>query len=327
MRRREFITLICGAAAWPTLTGAQQSASPLIGFLYSSTSESFREFLNPFRAALAEVGFTEGRNVLFESQIAEDHFERLPGLADDLVHHGVAVIVTGSNVPAAVAAKVATRAIPIVFMMGADPVGNGIVDGLARPGGNVTGITYLAAEVTQKRLAMLRELMPAAAIMAFLVNPSNFAFSDAFLKQQVEAAHHLGVNLLILNASSPAEIERAFATLTQQQVSALLVGADTFFVGQRDQLVALAARYRIPTSYFRREFVQAGGLMSYAADVAEGERQTAAYVGRILKGERPNDLPVLQATKFELVMNLTTAKALGLAIPASFLSLADELLE
>lgn len=327
MRRREFITLIGGAAGWPIVTGAQQSASPLIGFLYSSTSESFREFLNPFRTALAEVGFTEGRNVLFENQIAEDHFERLPGLADDLVHHGVAVIVTASNVPAALAAKAATRAIPIVFMMGADPVGNGIVDGLARPGGNVTGITYLAAEVTQKRLAMLRELVPAAAIMAFLANPSNSAFSDTFLKQQVEAARRLGVSLLILNASSPTEIERAFATLAQERVSALLVGPDAFFVGQRDQLVALAARYRIPTSYFRREFIQAGGLMSYAADVVEAERQAGAYVGRILKGERPNDLPVLQATKFELVINLTTAKALGLAIPASILSLADELLE
>ena len=327
MRRRDFITLVGGAAAWPTVAGAQRSASPLIGFLYSSSSESFREFLNPFRTALAEVGFTEGRNVLFEDQIGEDHFEHLPRLADALVHHGVAVIVTASNAPAAAAAKAATRAIPIVFMMGADPVATGIVDGLARPGGNVTGFTYLAAEVTQKRLAMLRELMPAATIMAFLVNPSNFAFSDAFLKQQVEAARHLGVSLLIRNASSPAEIERVFATFPQQQVSALLVGPDAFFVGQRDQLVALEARYRIPTSYFRREFVQAGGLMSYAADVVEGERQVGAYVGRILKGERPNDLPVLQATKFELVINLTTAKALGLAIPASFLSLADELLE
>ena len=219
MRRRDFITLIGGAAAWPTVAEAQQSASPLIGFLYSSTSESFHEFLTPFRTALAEAGFKEGRDVIFENRIAEDHFERLPGLADELVHHGVAVIVTASNVPAALAAKAATRAIPIVFMMGADPVGNGIVDGLARPGGNVTGITILAEEVTQKRLAMLRELMPTAGIMAFLVNPSNSAFSDAFLKQLVDAARHLGVSLLILNASSPAEIERVFATLTQQQVS------------------------------------------------------------------------------------------------------------
>jgi ABC-type uncharacterized transport system substrate-binding protein len=327
VRRRSFIALLGGAAAWPTVARAQQSASPLIGFLYSSTSESFREFLTPFRTALAEVGFTEGRNVFFENRIAEDHFERLPGLADDLVHHGVAVIVTASNVPAALAAKAVTRAIPIVFMMGADPVGNGIVDGLARPGGNVTGITVLAEEVTQKRLAMLRELMPTAAIMAFLVNPSNSAFSDAFLKQLVDAARHLGVSLLILNASSPAEIERVFATLPQQQVSAHLVGADTFFVGQRDQLVALAARYRIPTSYFRREFVQVGGLMSYAADVVEAERQASAYVGRILKGERPNDLPVLQATKFELAINLKTAKALGLTVPTAMQLLADQVIE
>ena len=327
MRRREFITLIGGAAAWPTVTRAQQSAPSPIGFLYSSTSESFREFLSPFRAALAEVGFTEGRNVIFEDRIAEDHFERLPELADDLVHHGVAVIVTASNVPAALAAKAATRTIPIVFMMGADPVGNGIVDGLARPGGNVTGITMLAAEVMQKRLALLRELVPAAAIVALLVNPSNSAFSEAVLNQQVEAARHIGVSLLILNASSPTEIEHVFATLPQQQVSALIVGPDTFFVGQRDQLVALAARYRIPTSYFRREFIQAGGLMSYAADVVESERQAGTYVGRILKGERPRDLPVLQATKFELVINLRTAKALGLTVSNTMQLLADEVID
>src|SRR5262249_6108548 len=243
------------------------------------------------------------------------------------VRHGVAVIVTAGNVPAALAAKAATRTIPIVFMMGADPVGNGIVDGLARPGGNVTGITMLAAEVMQKRLALLRELVPAAAIVALLVNPSNSAFSEAVLNQQIEAARHLGVSLVILNASSPTEIEHAFATLPQQQVSALLVGPDTFFVGQRDQLVALAARYRIPTSYFGREFIKAGGLMSYAADVVESERQAATYVGRILKGERPRDLPVLQATKFELVINLRTAKALGLTVSNAMQLLADEVIE
>ena len=211
--------------------------------------------------------------------------------------------------------------------MGGDPVEIGLVASLARPGGNVTGITVLSGEVTQKRLALLHELVPTTAVIAYLVNPANTAFSEAWLKEQAEAANRLGVRLLILNASSPSDIEGAFATLVEQQAVALLVGADTFFVGRRDELVALAARYRIPTSYFRREFAEAGGLISYAATAVEAFRQTGVYVGRILKGENPRDLPVEQSTKFELIINMKTAKALGLTIPPGVLSIADEVIE
>jgi putative ABC transport system substrate-binding protein len=220
--------------------------------------------MTAFNTGLAETGYVEGRNVAFEYRLAEDHFERLPALADDLVRDRVSVIVTAANVPPALAAKAATQAVPIVFMMGGDPVEIGLVASLARPGGNVTGITVLSGEVTQKRLALLHELVPTTAVIAYLVNPANTAFSEAWLKEQAEAANRLGVRLLILNASSPSDIEGAFATLVEQQAVALLVGADTFFVGRRDELVALAARYRIPTSYFRREFAEAGGLISYA---------------------------------------------------------------
>jgi putative ABC transport system substrate-binding protein len=265
---------------------------PVVGVLYSSTTESFREFMTAFNGGLTETGYVEGRNVTFEHRVAENHFERLPALAAELVRARMGVIVTASNVPPALAAKAATQTLPIVFMMGADPVENGLVASLARPGGNVTGITVLAGEVTLKRLGLLRELVPTAAIIAYLVNPSNTSFSDVLLKEQTEAARRLGVRLLILNADSPSDIERAFSTLVEQQAGALLVGPDTFFVGQRDQLVALAARHRLPTSYFRREFVEAGGLISYAASVVEASRKTGVYVGRILTGERPRDLPV-----------------------------------
>jgi putative tryptophan/tyrosine transport system substrate-binding protein len=212
-------------------------------------------------------------------------------------------------------------------MMGADPVENGLVADLARPSGNVTGITILAGEVTLKRLALLRELVPTVTTIAYLVNPTNTSFSGALLKEQAEAARRLGVRLLMLNASSPSDIDRAFTTLVEQQAGALLVGPDTFFVGQRDQLVALAARYRVPTSYFRREFIEAGGLISYSASVVGASRQNGVYVGRILKGEKPRDLPVVQPTQFELVINSKTAKALGLTIPQTLLATADEVIE
>jgi putative tryptophan/tyrosine transport system substrate-binding protein len=330
MQRREFIALFGSVAAfataWPLGAHTEQTA-PVVGFLYSSTIESFHEFMAGFNVGLAEAGYVEGRNVAFEYRMADDQFERLPALAEDLVRDSVVVIVTASNVPPALAAKAATQTIPIVFMMGADPVENGLVADLSRPNGNVTGITILAAEVTLKRLALLRELVPTAATIAYLVNPTNTSFSEAWLKEQAEAARRLGVRLLMLNASSPSDIERAFATLVEQQAGALLVGPDTFFVGRRDQLVALAARYRVPTSYFRREFIEAGGLISYAASVVEASRENGAYVGRILKGEKPRDLPVVQPTKFELVINLKTAKDLGLAIPPGVLAIADEVIE
>jgi putative ABC transport system substrate-binding protein len=327
MQRRQFITLLGGAATWPLAGRAQQPATSVVGFLYSSTLDRFREFMTAFKTGLAETGYVEGRNVAFEYRMAENHFERLPALADDLVRDRVGVIVTASNVPAALAAKAATQIIPIVFMMGGDPVEIGLVASLARPGGNITGITVLSNELTQKRLALLRELVPTSATIGYLVNPTNTAFSEVLLKQQTEAANQLGVRLLTLNASSPSDIERAFATLVERQAGALLVGADTLFVGQRDELVALAARYRIPTSYFRREFIEAGGLISYAATIVEAFRRTGGYIGRILMGENPRNLPVEQATKFELVINMKTAKALGTEVPVSMQLLADEVIE
>ena len=264
MRRREFITFAGGlAAAWPLGAHTEQTAMPVVGFLYSSTIESFREFMAGFNVGLAETGYVEGHNVAFENRMADGQFERLPALADDLVRDRVVVIVTASNVPAALAAKAATQTVPIVFMMGSDPVENGLV----------------------------------------------------------------AVRLLMLSASSPSDIERAFTTLVEQQAGALLVGPDTFFVGQRDQLVALAARYRVPTSYFRREFIEAGGLISYSASVVGASRQNGVYVGRILKGENPRDLPVVQPTQFELVVNSKTAKALGMTIPQTLLATADEVIE
>jgi len=314
-----------GVAAWSLTARAQQASMPVIGFLYSSSIERFREFAAGFTAGLAESGYVEGRNVAFEYRIADNRYGRLPALADDLVRDRVSVIVTAGNVPPALAAKAATQTVPIVFMMGADPVENGLVASLARPGGNVTGITVIAGEVTQKRLALLHELVPTAATIAFLVNPTNTAFSNAILMS--ETARRLGVRLLILNASDPSDIEHAFAILGEQQAGALLVGPDSFFVAQRDQLVALAARYRVPASYFQRDFVDRGGLTSYAANFSEAFRETGAYAGRILRGERPRDLPVQQPTKFELVINLKTAKALGLTIPQPLLTQADEVIE
>jgi putative tryptophan/tyrosine transport system substrate-binding protein len=326
MRRREFIAGLGGAMAWPLAVRAQQPDVPVVGFLFSSTSKAAGPYIAGLAAGLAQTGYVEGRNVAFEYRMAEDHYERLPALANDLVRRRVAVIFTVSNLPPALAAKAATQAVPIVFMIGADPVQSGLVASLARPGGNITGVTVLTGEVLGKRLALLHEMVPVATTVAFLFNSANFNLPAA-QKQMTEAASRLGIRLLILTAASPSEIERVFATLAEQRSGALVVGADTFYTAQRAQIVALAARYRVPASYSRREFIEAGGLMSYGTNFSDVYRQAGVYGGRILNGEKPGDLPVQLPTKFEFVINLKTAKALGLTIPPNLIALADEVVD
>jgi putative tryptophan/tyrosine transport system substrate-binding protein len=327
MRRREFIAGLGGAAAWPLAVRAQRPMMPVVGFLFSSTSKAVGPFIAGLAAGLAQTGYAEGRNVAFEYRMAEDHFERLPALANDLVRRRVAVIFTAGNLPTALAAKAATQAVPIVFFTGADPVISGLVASLARPGGNITGVTVLASGVTLRRLGLLHELVPAAMTMAYLIHHGNPGYTEAYLKEMADAASRLGVRLLILPAANPSEIERAFASLTELRAGALLVGTDPFLMAQRAQIVALAARYRVPTSHFRREFVEEGGLTSYSANPGDALRLAGAYVGRILKGEKPSDLPVQQPTRYDFVINLKTAKALGLEIPPTLLALADEVIE
>jgi putative tryptophan/tyrosine transport system substrate-binding protein len=325
MKRREFIAGVGSAAAWPLAARAQQPVMPVVGFLFSSTSKAVGPYIAGLTAGLTQTGYVEGRNVAFEYRMAEDHYELLPALANDLTRRRVAVIVTASNAPPALAAKAATQAVPIVFMIGADPVKSGLVASLARPSGNITGVTLLGGELQLKRLAVLHELVPAASTMGFLYNSANF--TEALKEMIEEAASRLGVRLLILSAANPNEIERAFATLDEQRAGALLVSPDTFFTAQRAQIVALAARYRVPASYSRREFIDAGGLTSYATSFGDAYRQAGVYVGRILNGEKPGDLPVQQPTRYEFAINLKTAKALGLTIPPNLLALADEVIE
>jgi putative tryptophan/tyrosine transport system substrate-binding protein len=327
MKRREFIAGLGGAVAWPMAARAQQQALPVVGILFSSTSKAVGPYIAGLTAGLAEVGYVEGRNVALEYRIAEDHYECLPALASDLVRRRVAVIFTAGNLPSALAAKTATQTIPIVFTVGSDPVKSGLVASLARPGWNITGVGILAVELQSKRLALLHELVPAATTMAFLTNPADPGYAETVSGEMTEAAGRLGVRLLILTAANPSAIERAFATLTEQRGGALLVGPDTFFTAQRAQIAALAARYRVPASYSRREFIEAGGLMSYATSRGDAYRLAGAYIGRILNGEKPGDLPVQQPTRFELAINLKTAKALGLTIPVTLLAVADEVIE
>jgi putative tryptophan/tyrosine transport system substrate-binding protein len=326
MKRREFIAGLGGAVAWPLVVRAQQPTMPVVGFLFNSTSKEVGPYIAGLTAGLAEIGYAEGRNVAFEYRLAEDHFERLPALANDLVRRRVAVIFTAGNLPTALAAKAATQAVPIVFFTGADPVESGLVASLARPGGNITGVTVLGVGVTLRRLGLLHELVPAATTIAYLINQANPG-SEAGLKELTEAASRLGVRLLILKAANPSEIERALAPLAEQGVGALLVGADPFFLAQRAQIVALAARYRVPASYWRREFIEAGALTSYSARPGDAFRLAGAYVGRILNGEKPGDLPVQQPTRYEFLINLKTAKALGLTIPPNLLAIADGVIE
>jgi putative tryptophan/tyrosine transport system substrate-binding protein len=328
VKRREFITLIGGAAAaWPLAARAQQQAAmPVIGYLANAFPAGFAHFVDAFRRGLSETGFIEGRNVAIEYRWAEGQHERLSGLAADLVSRRVGVIVaTGGGAPA-LAAKAATTSIPIVFTGGTDPVKAGLVASLGRPGGNATGVLNISTMLTAKRLELLRELVPAPTLIAALFNPSS---PDAE-GQQTEfetAARAIGQQALILNASSDRDFEAAFVAIRERRAAALFVSADPLFTTRRAQLVGLAAQYSIPANYSFRDFAAAGGLMSYGTNLPEVHRQAGVYTGRILKGTKPADLPVLQPTKFDLVLNLKTARALGLDVPAKLLALADEVIE
>jgi putative ABC transport system substrate-binding protein len=327
MRRREFIAGLGGAVAWPVAARAQQSALPVIGFLHNASPETSRERTAAFHRGLAETGYVEGQNVAIEYRWAQSQSNRLPALAADLVRRKVAVIATPGYTQSALVAKAATQTIPIVFLLGSDPVEIGLVASLNRPGGNLTGVSMLNTEFVGKLLEIMHELVPAATSIALLVNPTNPSYAAVETRDALLAARVLGLRSPVLNASHPSEIEAAFANLVQQRIDALLVGADNFFSSQQDQLVALAARYAIPTIYQFREFTVAGGLMSYGPSNTEAYRLAGVYTGRILKGEKPADLPVQQVTKIELAINLKTAKALGLTFPITLLGRADEVIE
>jgi len=326
MKRREFITLLGGAAVmWPYAAHTQQPALPVVGYLSSVAPVAYAHLVAAFRKGLSETGFVEGRNVALEFRWAEGRYDRLPALAADLVGRQVAVIVAGS-VPAARAAKAATATIPIVFTAGADPVKVGLVASLNRPGGNLTGVYSFGGEVATKGLGVLRELVPSAAVIAVLLNPKN-PIAELTKRDVQGAARLTGQKIQFLNASSERELDSAFASLVQQQADALLVGNDAFFNSRVGQLAALAGRHAIPTLYSRREFAAAGGLVSYGPSLADTYHQVGIYTGRILKGAKPADLPVVLPTKFELVINRKTAETLGLSVPPTLLALADEVIE
>jgi ABC-type uncharacterized transport system substrate-binding protein len=325
MRRRDLVLLLTGSFAARDGFCVEQKAMPVVGFLGSPTPGSYTPLVAAFLNGMEETGYIEGQNVAIEYRWAEGRFERLPALAADLVDHRVEVIAADA-VPSARAAKDATRTIPVVFISGSDPVARGFVASFARPGGNLTGVAMMVAELVPKRFELLSEMVPKARVIALLVNPNNVQ-TDGVIKGMRETARAKAVQLQILKASNEGEIDAAFGTLMQLQADALIVGPDVFFHRRREQLVALAARYMVPATYERRESVAAGGLMSYGASLTSVFRQLGVYAGKILKGANPGDLPVQQPTKFELAINLKTANALGLTIPPSVLARADEIIE
>jgi putative tryptophan/tyrosine transport system substrate-binding protein len=326
MKRREFIRLLGGAAAWPLAARAQQAAMPVIGFLNSASPEPFAQLMAAFRLGLGEIGYVEGKNVAIEFRWAEGRYDRLPALAAELIERGVSVLAATGGDTAARAAKAATATIPIVFATGGDPIEQGFVVSFNRPGGNATGVNLITSELGPKRLEILREVVPNASVIGVLLNPNSA--TGKLQERDVEvAARALGQQLLILHAGDEREVDAAFTTVVDKGIGAVIVGADPFFNSRRHQLVALASRHGVPAIYEWPEFVKGGGLMSYGTKLTDGYRQVGIYAGRILKGERPADLPVVQSTKVEFVINLKTARALGLTIPITMTARADEVIE
>jgi putative ABC transport system substrate-binding protein len=326
MKRRYFIAAIGSAAVWPLAALAEKSL-PVIGFLGSESLERSASLLRSFRQGLGELGFVEGQNVIIEYRWADGQNDRLPGLASDLVARRVDVIAAPATTPGALAAKAATTTIPIVFFTAGDPVGLGLVTSLSRPGGNITGTTSLAGELAPKRLELLHELMPAATTMALLINPTNPVLMESTTREAQAAARILGLKLHILEVGTEREFDAVFVRMGQLHASGLVIAVDSFFTGRRQQLAGLALRHRVPAIYQSRDFAASGGVMSYGGSLADGFRLVGHYTGRILKGDKPADLPVQQATKAELIVNLKTAKALGLDVPPTLLARADEVIE
>jgi putative tryptophan/tyrosine transport system substrate-binding protein len=326
MQRRDFLGILGGAVAWPLSARAQQPALPVIGFINSASAKGYARPLSAFLKGLGETDYVEGRNVTIEYRWAEGRSDRLPAMAADLVHRQVAVI-AATTTQAALAAKTATTTIPIVFETGDDPVRLGLVTSLNRPGGNVTGVTQTNIEITPKRLELLHELLPTASVMALLVNPSNPTIAETNTKELQAAARTLGLELHVLNATTERDFDAVFSKLIQLRAGGLVIGTDPFFTSRSEQLAALAAHHAVPAVYSWREFAVAGGLLSYGSDVTDAYRLAGNYAGRVLKGEKPADLPVQQVSKVELIINLKTAKALGLNIPLPIIGRADEVIE